>query len=547
MTLDGILTVLGLLAAIYAVMSPVQRLQARLGMAAQLSLATLAFGAAIYLEFFDWAGRPCWLSADLCRLITFHENGIKPNQVAFLVLVAWMLGAFVLHRVSRPGTDALPTLQRLVEKLLYERREAELVDAIAPSLPMIGQVARRRLRRQKLADQFWIWRNRHTPRGQMRAMLTGQPDLPDTGWSAWRRALPLVGWAGVWAPSMKWAETIGRDLTQTFYTSPALLDFTVALRPYFGLALLEMDGVRVGDYADRFLGRLIATPSSILYAELEESQVLTGVPQRYQISERARLLRYLFDDVTRAQRLGAWTPVGNHVLALLQPETDPVYRLALNRPANRFEADSLKDPTWAALSFFDMMVTEAVFQDVADTMWLAYWPDIVKGLVQAHDQSAAEARLDEEFSTFGARLLYEIFETYVKWIRLAPSRPEGSTHHYLDAAQLEEPTNSVPQAALRCMAISLKHVVDSLFLDAEIKQSIVGYLVRRIGDLGWGAGDQYLKDNFVQALVTGASLSKAGGSAYRAALLDVVAGLDPEERYRATVVVEALRERQAGG
>ncbi|MES3028107.1 MAG: hypothetical protein V4820_09665 [Pseudomonadota bacterium] len=224
MTLDGLLAVLALTAAIYALIPPVPRLRFRLAVWIQLPVAVVAFFSVLYLEFFESVGHPCpQFLGRACAALTFERDGtFKPNQLAFLLVLTWMVFAWVVHKLAQPGAGALIAMRRLADRLVYEQRFAELTDFLEPYLPFIGRAADRKLPLQRLSIQMAEWRGDGLISGAWRGLLNLPPEKPTTGWSAWRKLLPWIGKLGRRFPSHREAEEAARELLRLLLTTPVL-------------------------------------------------------------------------------------------------------------------------------------------------------------------------------------------------------------------------------------------------------------------------------------------------------------------------------------
>lgn len=489
MTLDGFLTVLGLAAAIYAVVPAVSRLRIQLGMAIQAPVAVGALVLVLYLQFFELVKQPCLLPWEAaCAVITIPaDGGLRPPQAAFLVVLAWMTLAWAIHKFTRPGVGSLAAMERLVETLVYERRFAELMALSEPYLPLLDAVAGRRLRVQKLADQCARWRAAYTGR------------------TAWHRLPAMVGWLGVWLPRHNKASERAEDIVRTLLNSQELLRFVVEMRPYAGLAMLRLSAERSEDFSDRFLTGLIAHRGSALYQELKQNQDQSGL-YRFYLPDQNRLLRFLLADARVAEKLYAWRPIGEYVLSLLKAPADDAYLRILNRPPDRFEETCWDDPTWAGLFFFDVMVTEAAYQDVPWHMWLFYLPAIVKELAAINDDGAEGVDPNDEFPTLAARLIYAAFDMLGDWVALIGDLPEDSQQRQFKPG-LDHQNSSIPKSAALALGQCLFSVLMSDNLSENFKASMLESVVHDLKGLPVGSPIRVV---LAQSILNGGPLLRTG-------------------------------------
>lgn len=239
MTLDGFLTFLTLLAAIYALMTPIARLRISLGgLALQVPLAIFLFAVVLYFQF----DQPCPARlGETCNWLVIKPDGsITPSQASFIVVLAWMIFAWIIYKynVSRTKAGSLPTLSRLVDNLIYEQRFAEALMLVEHYLPLIAHAARRRLRMQKLHDHlsrlksdnlmlhYLVYDKEAFEREQVRSPLSK---------TLWR-------WAGnleLFVPDQNKAEDAAKDIVRIMFQSEDIRKFITTMRPYFAISLLS--------------------------------------------------------------------------------------------------------------------------------------------------------------------------------------------------------------------------------------------------------------------------------------------------------------------
>ena len=144
MSLDGFLTFIGLMIATYAILSPVSRLKLRLKMYRQLVLGAVAITLVGFFEFyFELKSIAPDSIISIFSYIVFNEQAsrLSNQEVAFLVVIIWVLLAAFLHARAKPRASSLGTLKTLSERLHDEGRYLELVELV---LPLLGNNKRSR-------------------------------------------------------------------------------------------------------------------------------------------------------------------------------------------------------------------------------------------------------------------------------------------------------------------------------------------------------------------------------------------------------------------
>ena len=267
LTLDGFLTVLALLAALYAVLSPVQRIRLSMSWRSQLILAVPASIAILAFELFDLNPPACPSTlGGMCRYLELGaaDPGV-PRKFAFLIAFAWLIGSVYIHRAARPTLRSLPELTQLATSLVDEEQYDDAIRLVEPHLELIAVASRRRAKIQLAHDRLkdfgpvdpQSFAAFSRPRGPGPHPYRGE-NLPD--WAA----RPVRALA-TFVPAHKRAKEAASDMLQLLFHSNRLLDHIVDRRPHFGVALARLDVYGSTEFVERYLTRLIATPASALY------------------------------------------------------------------------------------------------------------------------------------------------------------------------------------------------------------------------------------------------------------------------------------------
>ena len=461
MTLDGFLTFLTLAVAIYALAPPVAKLHAKLGLAIQIPVAVLAITLVGYLEFFQVFGQPCpaTLGSVCDRLVLTDDNSFTPPQLAFLVVLIWMGVAWAIFEfsVSRLSKRSLPTLARLVDNLVDEQRFTEVQRLVAPYLPLLSQAA-------SVSPQSRV-------------------------------------------------ETAASDILRVLFRSEALRRSMARVRPYFAISLLQLDVSEYErrDFSDAYFDDLISDTSSVLYQELEQNQQISGTGG-YLLLESNRLLYFLFADAHTAENLQVWRPIGNHLLKVLRPGESPDIVASLNRGEAGFDQERWKDPVWAGIFFFDVMVTSAAYQGVRWHMWLYYFRNIVEGLVEIYDTSHPSVDTSLEFPTRSARLIYEALYALRQWVLLVSKLPEDSPHRQSDALSENQgwrwspsfhDNGNIPVSASTALGPCMATIIMSDRIDERFAISLHEGILQTMIDLGRDWKEGRLRSLLIQSIVYG--------------------------------------------
>ncbi|MGB7323801.1 MAG: hypothetical protein WBD31_02945, partial [Rubripirellula sp.] len=419
MSLDGFLTFIGLMIATYAILSPISRLRLRLNMYRQLLLGTVAVTFVGFLEFFFELKSiaPNSLSW-VFKYFGFQENsvGFSNQEAAFLIVVAWLVLALLLHANAKPRAISLTNLKALSERLHDEGRHLELVELVSPYLETIKFAVEKKLLGQRF--HHWIL-DTHQKATNPFLFALNEDKSPLPQYVA-RRIKPLASLI----PARRKAHHAASEIEDLLLQSEGVRQLLVRLKPAFAIELMDRVGWKHDEFRTRFFRDAINDKASHFYNELKATQNCAR-PFGFVIDPKSVFLTRFFGDAKVGARYGIWKPVGDEIARLIRADLE--YAELLNGPCPD-EEDLWSDPTYNTIHFFDIMVTSAARQDVPDHMWLMYMSVIVRELEAIHDVKDDRVDLAAEFPTLGNRLIYEATRCLRKWIRLVGDLPSDSSH-----------------------------------------------------------------------------------------------------------------------
>ena len=436
MTPDGIdtsalVTMLGLIAAVWAVVPNTARLSFRLS-----------------LNWFDWL--IIWATLLIIHgfffesvLTTFGFPTIGPwlwgfNKSTTQYLLFLFLAAFVYWRSRRTRLTrwSLALFDYLTTSLLHAGNQEELADLLQHHLGSALDLAASKGPRSRLANAI------RPPRPDFQVILKDDGSFtlgagtPKSrlfrGWFNFREWLAdLVG------PSQR-VQRRAAIVVKRLLSSRRLVGHLAIARPYLCLEIMER-AVRIDEsFQDEFFAALLTNEASVFYSEIKNNDNFGGGGRRLALPDENRLLRFYCADVDIASRLGVYRSVGETVLARI--DADEVLEKKLNGRLLTFQdVGKHHDPVYAAIWFFRIMVLEGLHQRVADHLWLHYMPHFSTHLVDRAREIRPEDE-NHEFPTPLAYLLYDVVDATLDWVReatfltkpgdvLLPDHNEGNHIH----------------------------------------------------------------------------------------------------------------------
>lgn len=526
MTLDGFLTFLGLAAAVYAIVPPVARLRIRLQLGVQVIIASIAVVLALYFEFFRFVALPCPTGlVGICGFMQMSPDGpFTPQMAAFIVVIIWMILAFIVATLLPPSRRSLLPMAVMVEQLFHQARYGEAVDFLLPHLGFVAKAQERKLLSQRVRD--WLMSERVADY-EAAISLDDKP----RSFSSFRRWLAPLGRL---FPTGHAAQENAERILNSIYLSRHFMDYVSSQRPSVTGQLLGLNVQQRYDFSDRLLGKLISSPGSRLYEELERNAKYQGLGNNLVVGHNF-ILRAYFSDAAVAAHLHAWKPVGDHVLSAIKNKGEDAARLL--GPSSDFDRDRWQDPVATGLSYFDLMVRSAFSQNIEDPMWLAYVDLFVDELEQIYEIREAGIDTTAEFPIWASRLIYEAISALGHWVEYVRQAPQGSPHRRFPNS-LHVGSESIPANAARSLGKCLHHVVTSDRIGDTFAKEMVECVIRRLRYLVQPE-DREARAFLIKSIVSGGGRDK--DAAYGSRLSDLVSAIDHSLMYDADDLIAAAQ------
>jgi hypothetical protein len=475
MSIDGFLGFLGLVVAIYALLSVVSRYRFRLH-GFWLWVPTLtALSVVVYLLLFDLVGILC--TASWCHSFTLsQERGLTPNKLAFVVVLLWLSYIALLARHKAVGKGQLPLLSALVDRLVAEKRYPELVDFIEPQINLISRCAARQFPFQKLRDRVRWHGSPFRPRDPPAKRLSKLERLRQTiaPWclGALKPILERI-------PESEAHEEAAQRILLVLHTNDLLVEFVALERPLFALKLMNT-GVYDDEFGDRAFDLMMAHPASQFRREILLNQVSQNC--FFLIDPKNPVIHALFVDARVAEKFEVWRPVGNFPIRLLERDVGG-YRQAISAKKPYENALIHRDPTYTMIRFFDLMVRSAMRDAIKWHMWLFYFDILIEKLLKSMDRKHPDYAPDAEFPNFGYYLIFEIFGAYGDWLRAVECCAEDSPAIEIQSTAPNHENGSIFKSTILSIGNSLRHLLENDDTPDAVITYLLGMTMRDYRDL----------------------------------------------------------------
>jgi len=482
MTVDTLLTLLALLTAVYAVLSRTRRLDVSLRLRwLDWLIAIVALLLAHYLLFY-----PFFMSIGCAVAWPVERASFPPRDAAYLLVVAII--AFLIWR-SRRGKlprHKIGQFRDLVTSLLADERYADVVALLENHLDRVIRIRDVdfllpgwRCRLERLSVPLWERGLGASVEHQLPESGTQRASLSDKV-ARWFRS--AVSWVARLLPSGKGDAEVAEEIVTTIMLSRTFTTAIARFRPYFAFKLLSKRLLQTEDFLDGYLGSLLSEPDSILYFEVKNNQDL-GLgympARRYEVPTSNRLLHFFLSDARVAKRHMIWKPIGEELIRAL----DELRKTSETDPYNGDMGDygvrgKWTCPLYVGIAFFDIMVSEALYQGIQWHMFLWYFEYFVARIVRnsRFDASKLEEP-DSECPTRYSYLLYEIVSTLCHWIVAATTVPSQDNVR-LAHVDLSYETWNIPKSSIIALNQCLCEILPAQNVSSVLKESIMGMVFR---------------------------------------------------------------------
>lgn len=405
---SALLTMLGLIAAVWALVPPTARLSF------QLSLSRLDWAIiwgtlfAIHALYFE----PVLRDRGIFWVIGPWRWGFDKGGAQYLLFLVLAGFVYLRSRQTRLNRRNLPLFEKLATSLLHSRKFEELATLLDHHLDATLALANGESIRGRVAT----WLHPSLPPivtakgedGRITIRVVCQSRLARL--RRWFRTVAAKAISPAQGPRQR-----SRIVVRTLLSSRDFVAYLALARPYLCLSVAGRVGMILEEFQDEFFEAMLADEGSVLYSELKNSQNLNGGEgHRRAILEENRLLAFYLKDVTVAAKLGVYRSLGEAVLSRI--DVDDVLVAKLNGPIFTYqEAGKYRCPVFAGIAFFEIMILEGLHQRLPDHLWLHYFPHFSRKLVSR----ARDLRPDDqnhEFPTPLCYLLYELVAATRDWI-----------------------------------------------------------------------------------------------------------------------------------
>lgn len=518
----SLLTILGVIAAVWALLSPTSRLRLRFCM----TLGDWIIGGAIFLLIHYLVFAPALDRLGLYYSLGPWKWGLDSSSAVYLLLVSAAFYFFWRTRFPTLAQGRVHIFRELIENLHLTKCYDELVLLIEPQLPKLIS-----LTRQQPLFVRWIDRlDRHQI--DMAALLHGdQPrSLP-----AWRKRLSsLLQQLKSWSLARNEAGTQAHEILLNLVTSPELTIHLAVAHPHFCLKLLEADEAIRSDFIEHYIDALLDAPGSRLYVELKNNQN-RSVGSRLYLPENNRLLRFFFTDAAVAMKNGLDKAIGEAVCRRLDEDSGLADKLN-GSLGSYYDAGRFRCPINSGITLFEIMVHEGIHQGLQDHMWLHYFGHFAKKILKKMSGLPDEEAY-KEWPTPFHYLLCRLVSVATDWAEQCARIDDSEIPETTRTASVFD-RHFISKEANKVLGSMLEHIILSEKLSASFKTCLLEVAIRSYIKIQSDRNLADVSSSFLTAVIFGTTISKQ--HSYKRELQIVFGRIDHKMRQNASTFEQAL-------
>lgn len=501
MTLNGLITIISISIAAYAIMSEASRLRLKLKLRHPVVFTMLALSVVLYLQYFDYLGLTYFeFMPERFREFFTLSEGLKSAQgLSFIVVLFWMLGMIAFVSRKKVSIKDFPQFSRVISDLINGGKFQEACSLLSQQRGALEKLAKG----DHLPYAIHRWLSRFTSWDY----LIGRGDASNVTPNLVQRK--LYPHLAKFFPSGDAQVNAIRHILADIHHSSGMIKSLTTSDITLGLSLLKVDTYGSREYIEKFLRELFSSQNESFFRELSE-----GIEEyrrhNYGI-EGTPILAALFNDAEFAYQRGIWQSVGDYVVETLRGQTDPSYETFLNSPCVDEQTIIRNDITYYGLLYFNHMVYAAAHADIPYHMWLFYFREFVRNLVDGYDTTGPRVDTNAEHPINASYLIWQILSRLSDWTTLRRKVSGGLHHQFVDKPDSTYENSNIPKSAAICLADCFETIITSNQIDRNFKVYCTEIVMRALsqceegffrraficcllGENGYGDKTQYLRE-----------------------------------------------------
>ena len=228
--------------------------------------------------------------------------------------------------------------------------------------------------------------------------------------------------------------------------------------PYLGAKIINSD-IRLDlrrQFVNKYLKLLLLNKKSILYTQVENNLTIYQY-YRYRIFPENYIIFALFNNIEVADKLHVYKPIGDggreYLLNQRKKDND-----IENSEEVEIKDKPYNSPIFIAMILFDIMIKEAIAENIKSDMWLYYYDRFVEIMVENIQYSSNP---NGEFANMYEYYIYEIFVNYSEWIKFIFKNDVAYEVKLRSTNCSNKRNDNIIKSSIISMSRSMNHIIDS--------------------------------------------------------------------------------------
>jgi hypothetical protein len=455
MKLESILALTALLVSIYAIVPSDRRLSIVIKVG-RLDWLIILFSLIIvhYLQFYSF-----FSSINFVPHWGLKRWGINPHNATYLVIIITVALLYIRLKFSKISFDNISKFRDLSEELMRTDKHFILIKLIENNINDIAKIYKNDFFFSKLVK-------RYNPSFQT---IVQEGDSAVKRYSG--KIYRVKRWLSNRMPAHSYEVEIAHDLIRQILLSKKFASSLAQKRPSLAIEISTHGFHENIDFVETYIKILLEDTSSILYYEIKNNQNISS-NYRYYFNESNELLYYLFNDTRIAEKLYIWKPFGDYTLSYLEmlghsPDTD-----SYNYDMGSYDDEGKwKCPLFITIQFYDLMVSEALHQNIKWHMWLFYFPLFIDKIVNNYYPKNDNMNSISECPTRYAYLIYKMISSMCSWVEAIKDISPNQENVKLENENIEN--GNIPKSTILAICRCFKTILVSERIDTNYKNYLL--------------------------------------------------------------------------
>lgn len=457
---NGLLTILGIAVAVFAIIPRESRLDISLRISrVDLILVFLSLFLVHYIVYF-----PVLNELGLALDLGHWKWGFNEKNTTYLILLFLAIYIFLRARVAKVTRSNIRGFNDLFECLLFEGKYGELAFLTEKHLRDIINIQKNYCLRNKVALML-------RPSNKF-ARFMNDGVIKD-GFLKKRFPNQMKGLA-IFFERNDIQKTFASSIIIRIFNNPEYVSYLSISKPYLCIEILNYDIINKEDFLKLFINSLLDKPGGTYYFELEHTQNNLS-HNRYVLYKSNKLLFYFFNDVKVSEKLAVYKPVGDKVCEIIDDDSNIEKRY--NEPLGNYEENQrFRCPIYSSLHFFNIMIIESMHQGIRWHMWLFYFQTFTKKII---DKLIPDDSVDlqAEWPTPFHYLLYSMVKIILGWIDES-QYVANKEFLLMNNDSLNHDNGSIPKSAALAIGNIVFMIISSNKIDDSFKIEIIEIIMR---------------------------------------------------------------------